>query len=114
MGDGCLKFPECPLIDLDELDLRFIERPTSPTIIRPTSSKINLHCRTYFTLRFDAYRNDLHNGSEITVSPSAVVGCQKLRAMPMRRLWSSLDTITFNPTSIATIVDITSSINQDK
>ena len=45
MGDGCLKFPEFPLIDLDELDLRFIERPTSPTIIRPTSSKINLHCR---------------------------------------------------------------------
>ena len=43
MGDGCLKFPEFPLIDLDELDLRFIERPTSPTIIRPTSSKINLH-----------------------------------------------------------------------
>ena len=41
------KFPEFPLIDLDELDLRFIERPTSPTIIRPrpTSSKINLHYR---------------------------------------------------------------------
>ena len=45
MGDGCLNFPEFPLIDLDELDLRFIERPTSPTIIHPTSSKINLRRR---------------------------------------------------------------------
>jgi hypothetical protein len=51
MCDGCVQLPAFPHIDLDELDLRFIGRPTTPTTPRPTSSKIRRRLLRPFILR---------------------------------------------------------------
>ena len=51
MGDGCLKFPEFPLIDLDELDLRFIERTSMLRVSHLLQLQLQLQLQTIFRLR---------------------------------------------------------------